>query len=606
MTAAVAVTLAACSGGHSTSTQPQSQTSGKAVNGGTVNVAEAASVTPNWIFPFSPIANFSVANISDLQQLLYRPLYWFGGHNDQPTNDPGLSVARQPTYSTDGKTVTIKIKPWKWSNGEAVNAKDVVFWLNMSKAEAAQWAGTVPGAYPDNIKSYKATSADTVQLTMDKKYSSNWLLYNEFSQITPMPMAWDVTSASAAAGSGGCLTSVSKCPAVWKFLTAQSKDQSTYATSKIWGVVDGPWKLKSYNSDGHYSIVPNTAYSGSPKPKLDQVNFLPFTTDTAEFNVLKSGNQIDLGYVPPQDLPTKPAGSDLPKNNPAGSNYDLAAAYRWSINYFPINFNNPTVGPTFKQLYVRQALEQTLDQPVDVQKALRGYGLVNFGPVPAKPVNKWMSPAAKQGTPYPFDVNKAKQLLTSHGWTETNGVMTCTKPGSGSNQCGPDVKSGAKMEFNLDYASGTPSLDQEMQQYKSDASKAGIVLNVTSKPFDSVTGESVPCTASQKICKWEMGNWGGGWIYAPDYLPTGESLFATGAGSNSGSYSDAKMDKLINTTLTSSDMNAFYAFEDYTAQQLPVIFQANVYDVFATSTKVGGVNYNPLQTLVPEYWYRTK
>jgi peptide/nickel transport system substrate-binding protein len=103
-----------------------------------------------------------------------------------------------------------------------------------------------------------------------------------------------------------------------------------------------------------------------------------------------------------------------------------------------------------------------------------------------------------------------------------------------------------------------------------------------------------------------MANWGGGWIYAPDYLPTGESLFTTGAGSNSGSYSDPRMDKLITATQTQNGTQPLFAYQDYAAQQLPVIYQPNPYTVAATSSHVGGVVYNPLLTLTPEYWYRTK
>ena len=82
-----------------------------------------------------------IRNLFEFQTLMYRPLYWFGGHNTQPTLDAGLSAAKLPQYSSDGKSVTIKLKPWKWSNGEAVNADDVVFWMNMVKAEKANWGG---------------------------------------------------------------------------------------------------------------------------------------------------------------------------------------------------------------------------------------------------------------------------------------------------------------------------------------------------------------------------------------------------------------------------------------------------------------------------------
>ena len=607
--AALALALAACTPSHSatnSASSPSAGATGTPKNGGTVTVAEPPSVTPNWIWPMASLAYFSVENISNLQQPMYRPLYWFGGDNDQPTLDAGLSAADPPQYAANGRSVTVHLKPWKWSNGESVNADDVLFWMHMVKAEKSNWAGYVPGAFPDNITSVTKVDPSTVKLTLNSAYSSNWFTYNQLSQITPMPMAWDVTSAGAKAGSGGCTQSMAACKAVYRFLTSQAKDQKTYATSKIWSVVDGPWKLGSYDSAGHYSFVPNASYSGSPRPKLDKVEFLPFTSDSAEYNVLKSGGSVDFGYIPSQDLPPRPAGSAVPANNPLGNGSYLLPAYTWSVNYFVPNLNNPQMGAAFRQQYVREALQMTLDQPVTVKKALLGYGYANFTPVPVKPANKWLSPAAKQGTPYPFDVATAKQLLASHGWTEQGGVMTCTSPGSSASQCGTGVRAGTKLKVSFDYASGTQSLDQSMQQYKSDAGKAGIDLVMKQKPFNSVIGEAVPCKATQSTCGWQIANWGGGWIYAPDYLPTGESLFATGAGSNSGSYSDPKMDQLITASQKQNGTQPLYAYEDYAAKQLPVIFQANAYAVDAISKHVGGVVVNPLGTLLPEYWYRTK
>ena len=74
-----------------------------------------------------------------------------------------------------------------------------------------------------------------------------------------MPMAWDVTSLSAKPGSGGCTTDSAadkwaKCKAVYTFLTAQAKNASTYATSPLWSVVDGPWKLSSFSTTGNVTI----------------------------------------------------------------------------------------------------------------------------------------------------------------------------------------------------------------------------------------------------------------------------------------------------------------------------------------------------------------
>jgi peptide/nickel transport system substrate-binding protein len=599
--AAVALLAAACGSSSGSSAPPSGST---AVKGGTVTWAELPSSVPNWIFPFASLTYFSVPNSQDLQYLMYKPLYWFGGQGTDPTVDYSLSPANAPVYSDGGKTVTIGLKGWKWSNGETVDAKDVIFWLHMMEAELANWAGASPGGIPTNITSMSATGPNTVTLHLNKAYSSLWYTYNELSQITPMPMSWDVTSLTAKAGSGGCTTDSAadkwaKCKAVYTFLIAQAKDTATYATSPIWSVSDAAWKLKSFNTSGNLSFVPNPKYSGSPKPKIAVFKEVPFTSDTAEYTALKTG-ALDIGYVPAADLPVKSATQALPGTNPLGSGFTMQPNYDWGFAYYLINFKNPAFGPEFKQLYVRQALEYVDDQNGISKATDRGYAYPTTGIAPAEPTtNPWISSAQKENNgdgPYAFNIAKAKSLLTSHGWTEQAGVMTCTDP----SKCGAGVAKGAKLKFTLDYATGQAATDQEVAIYKSDASKAGIDITIVGKTFDTVAGEAVPSNPS-----WQ-GALYGLWIFSPDYEPTGEPLFATGAGSNGGSYSDPTMDKLINGTLTTSSVAAYHTFANYSAEQLPYIYMPLPYGIQEVSSKLKGVTFNPLQTELPEYYSFTK
>lgn len=48
---------------------------------------------------------------------------------------------------------------------------------------------------------------DALALHLKKAYSSSWFTYNQLAEVTPMPLAWDVTSTGAKKGSGGCATS---------------------------------------------------------------------------------------------------------------------------------------------------------------------------------------------------------------------------------------------------------------------------------------------------------------------------------------------------------------------------------------------------------------
>jgi len=607
--AMAAIVAAACS--SSSSTPPSSSSSGgQAVKGGTATVALAAGVTNNWIFPFYAITNASVYNGQLFQWLMYRPLYFFGNNTstDVAINYP-LSPANAPVYSNGGKTVTVTMKGWKWSNGGLVDASSVLFFLNMAFAEKANWYAYAPGLLPDNVVSATA-SGTTLTLHLDKSYSSLWYTYNQLAELTPMPESWDVTSLSGAPGSGGCTTDSAadgwaKCKAVYTFLTAQSKNASTYATSPLWSVVDGPWKLSSFSTTGHVTMVPNTRYSGSPKPTLAAIKFVPWTSDSAEYAALKT-RQLDVGYIPMADLPSKPANAVLPAANPVGSGYNLQPFYSFGISYAQPNFNNPQVGWMVRQLYMRQALQSVFDQPGIIKSIWRGYALPGSGPAPnTPPGNQWIPAAQTQNNsqgPYPFSIAKAKSLLTSHGWSEVGGVMTCQDPA----KCGTGIKQGQQAKFTFNYATGNAAATAQWQTYKSDASKAGIDINLVGQTFNTIIGESAPCAPMGPKCNVQVFAFGGWAFNGPGFEPTGEPLFATGAGSNSGNYSDPKMDQLITATHTSGSMTTFHEYATYGAQQLPFIWAPNPYMIQAVSTKLNGVSFNALFTLLPEYWHFTK
>jgi peptide/nickel transport system substrate-binding protein len=600
-TAAVALVAAACgSGGGSNGSAPAR---GTPVSGGTASYALPPSTAPNYIFPFTSSSYDLVVNTDYFQYLMYRPLYWFGdGAN--PTLNPSLSLADQPVYK--GNQVTITLKGWKWSNGETVSAQDVVFWIHMLQAVgSADWGAYVPGGFPGNVSYVKAVSPTELTMTTDKAYNPTWFTYNELSQITPMPKAWDRT----ASGPSDCTNVVADCAKVYAYLGSQSKAVSGWASSPVWSVVDGPWKLASFSADGNSTFVPNKAYSGSPKPRLAKFQEVPFTTENAEYNMLRAGaagsQKIDVGYLPMTVAPDKPIGATAGANPVNG--YTLSPLYSWSINYFPMNFQSTTGnGPVIRQLYFRQAMEYVMNQKTVIQGPLRGYGLYTVGPVGSYPSTSFLSAQGMQGDPFPYDPAKAKRLLTSHGWNVVpNGTTTCVKP----SLCGPGVMQGKKLVFTLPYATGTTWIGQEMTQLHSSASLVGIKLNLEPKPFDQMTTiAGGNCVAAHISCAWDMGDWGSGWRFSPDYYPTGETLFLSSSAANSSGYTDARNDTLIDQTLTSSSPQSLYAWQDYLAAQAPVVWQPNgAYELSEVASNLRGVTPQSTTLAInPENWYFVK
>jgi peptide/nickel transport system substrate-binding protein len=576
------------------------------VSGGTATWAELPSDIPNYIFPFTSSEFISVSNLEDFGYLMYRPLYWFGT-GAAPTMNTSLSLAYPPTFS--GNTVTVKLKPYKWSNGQAVTAQNVMFWINMLQAVGDVDWGAFTGFPNTVVTNVKAVSSTELTMTMDKAYSHNWFLYNELSQITPMPEAWDRT----ASGPSHCSTTVSDCAAVYNYLNAESKDLSTYATSPLWGVVDGPWKLSAFNADGHLTMVPNKLYSGPNKPHLSQFKEVPFTTDAAEYDVLRapsSSSSVTVGYIPTEDLQSKPLSAAVGHNPLPG--YYLAPQVTWGVSYYTLN-EQSTIGDhaaIFKQLYFRQALAYLMDQPADLAGPLKGYGVTQNGPIGSYPATSWLSPQGKKGVTFPYDPAKAKTLLTSHGWSVApNGTTTCAKAGSAAGDCGAGITAGSALSFTFAYANGLSWVQQELLQLQGSAAGVGIKLNLKPEPFDDVvSADAGNCVVAKIPCSWDMADWGLGWSFAPDYYPTGETLFLCGAIANSSGYCSPTNDAMIEKTLTSTNLSYMYSWQDYLATQLPVEWQVNApYLVAEIANNLKGVT--PMSTtlnLNPENWYYVK
>lgn len=593
--AAVTVTLivlTACSN----SPVKSSSATATPINGGTVTFAESAGGKPDYIFPMMTPLHQSIANIEQFNRLSYRSLYWIG-KDDQPVIDPTMSLAQDAVYSDGNTTVSVTLNDYKWSDGQPITTRDVEFWINLFRANKKISAGYIPGAFPDNIAKFTAVNDKTFTLKLTGAYSTGWFNYNELSQIVPIPQhVWDKTSAS------GAVSDLDRNPAtaklVYAFLNKEANDISTYGTNPLWQTVSGPWVLSTYRPDGYAEFTPNKNYSGSNKPHIDKFIETPFTSEATELNVIRSGKTIDYGYLPVQEI--------AQEGTLKSSGYSIAPWQSWGTNFMVMNFNHPLTGPLINQLYIRQAMQSLVNQEAMIKGPLQGTGSVNLGPIRISNFIK----SYDTSKVFPYNPEKAKTLLASHGWKVTpNGVSTCITPGTGAAQCGPGIAAGTKLQFNLEYSSGVVTLDQEMQAMKSDFSAAGISLNLSQAPFNTVLGDLAPCKKGDNACKFQLINWGGGWIYGINPYPSGEQLFGTGAGSNYVGFSNKNSDALMSAAVHTDNPQALVNVANDLANQVPVLWMpTELYRISVISNRLSGVNMkqSPILSLTPEDWQLTK
>jgi peptide/nickel transport system substrate-binding protein len=573
----------------------------------TITWAEGPGFAPDWIFPIPTSAVNSVFNLYTFEWMMWRPVFWTINGVTAEVN-PSMSIGNTPVYSNGDKTVAVTLKSWKWSDGRPVTANDLLFDIDLIKAgikEApSNWSGYVPGHFPDNLVSTSEPSASTLVMNFSGPVNPTWFTNDYLGRGPLIPLPAQVWAKSSA--TGPIVTDWNTDPAVaakiFNFLTAQAKDVSTYAANPLWQTVDGPYKISAFNATtGGYTLVPNTSYSGPHADPMPAVQAVPFTSETAEFNAIKAGS-VDLGYVPPTDVP------QLPQLSRRGYNY--FGMPEFGMTFANYNFKDTTgdFNNIVAQLYFRQAMAHLEDQQGWISAFMYGAGDPAYGPIPAYPHSPYL-PANAATDPYPFNVNTAISILKSNGWTvNPGGTDVCAKAGPGTGDCGAGIPAGTTLKFNLIYSTSLALFGEEMTDLASQAKKAGISITLSSSNFDYMISNYIDPAAPANENKWAMMDFGDETL--PPY-PTTFGLFNTGGSSQIGDYSNPTADSLINTSITGGNPTAVKNEASFLTSDLPVMFQPSPDDIVAWKTDISATIPQALESLTqfyaePEFWYLTK
>jgi peptide/nickel transport system substrate-binding protein len=641
---------------------------------------------PTFAYPLMPIADFTQSN-GGFQQGLYRPLYWFGTSTGKVDINPAASLAAAPVLSNGGKTATITLKSgYKWSNGEKLDAANIMEFLNLFTAYPTSYGAYGPPVngtsvtIPDIISSASEPNGPTgltVKINFYSPVSAHWFLFNPMSEVTPFPLAWNIqakgwtpgstltASDAASKAHGNLAVTASSCPTntfigngnttgptgsnltdpngqptilpqsaktvaeacqeVVATMDSFANDTTNYAnasteTGKLWGISDSPWKLKTFNeATAAMSFVRNSSYGG-PAAYAKGINVVPCQSVTGDcYNLLLAG-KLTVGGLPSADAAPITNLSQAPGQQTVAlaKNYNLVVSPSWSIGFSPLNFKSANTGATddsavsgdttprsalYAQGYVARALNDSYPVTLIDTQVYRGYSYSTYGPIPPLPTNTFSTIKAS-----PYKLSLVKTELSANGWTlqsysgssaGLSKVWTCTNPGTGTGKCGAGIGSGATMTFRVDaITQGSTQAQQEESIWQSAAASAGINLIINGGNFDQTIAQDTPSST-----KWDMYT-GSGWIYAPDFNPSGEGLWLTGAGGDSGSYSSATNDKNVLGTLNGTVSLDTYA--KYLEANPPVVWNHWSVGLDEISNKVGGFVPQATGYSTPELWYLKK
>ena len=292
-------------------------------------------------------------------------------------------------------------------------------------------------------------------------------------------------------------------------------------------------------------------------------------------------------------------------NNPRlAGKYNLNPLYSWAINYFPYNFNSTAdggnAGKIFSQLYFRQAVQYLVDQPAYIKSFAHGYGVGTYGPVPSEPQNAYATSYEKTN-PYPYNPSKAKspaeQSRVECGRRRYRYVPEAGHGGRAvrrrhpqGRQAGlrPPVRRWPVADHRHDERR---EVELVLRWHQHDPLHRHVRHG--DRERHAVQRQRVHVAAGELGCRVDL---------LARLLPIGEEIFQTGAGSNSGSYSNPTND--ANIKATNFQDVTLSKYENYLAQQLPVVYQpnyANPFNEIATNLK-GATPLNVLQAITPENW----
>jgi len=531
--------------GCGTTSSVASTTVGPGLSDKAIKLVGGVQVEPNDFFPIVSAAACSVENYSVTSEM-YAPLLYM---NNQDQIDYSQSIASGIVVSHHDTVYIINLHHnWRWSNGQPVDAKDVVYAWDIILASAApnapwEYCGVGSGGIPEDWQSVVATGPYQVTVTLTKPLNPVWFEYNGLSNLVPIPhKVWDRYSNMNQELSW--INSISNSP-----------------TNPAFQVVDGPYKLGTDVNDEYWTLVANPSYV-LKKPTIKELLFEYETSNANLFAGLRKGEFATTG------IPTsfEPDVRQLPHY------YQVEKApYSFCFNYMQPNLSPKApggIGKVFQQLAVRQALQLGIDQPAIIKDFYHGLAYATYDPVPEYPANPFYDKSLKN--PYPFNIQRGIKLLEADGWHMVHGVME---------------KNGQKLEFQFLVASGSTTDTEIAELIQADWAKEGIIANIKEEPFNQV----IATTFSTYQFEW----WGGGWCYgATD--PTGDQLFASNSPANGGDYVSPTMNRLIAASIAPQSpaeaTKTLDAYQVFAAQNLPVIYLPTATGLQVVEDGLHGVN----------------
>jgi peptide/nickel transport system substrate-binding protein len=312
---ATAVLVVGCGGGGTSSSGSSSSTGkasgeAKATAGGTLHFALESE--PETLNPPAVIEGSALIVLLEVAEGLYL-------FNEEGEVEPNL--ATNSKTSADGRIWTFTLaKGVKFSNGQAMTSKDVLFSL-----EQARHSPLYSGFYED-IASISAPNPGTITIKT-----------KEPAPALPAQLA-SYTADVIPANFGG--------------VSAKEFGQKPIGT--------GPFQVASWHRGGELVLEQSPSYWKSTKPHLESIVFTAVTDETSRLSQIRGG-QLDMTKATPLAVKTGVA---------PGSGVRVEETAQTIVDYLLLNQNNPS----FEDPRMREAINLAVDRQGLIKAATDGKG----------------------------------------------------------------------------------------------------------------------------------------------------------------------------------------------------------------------------------------
>ena len=314
----------------------------------------------------------------------------------------------------------------------------------------------------------------------------------------------------------------------------------------------GPFKFAEWESNAKVVVTRNADYWDGA-PSLEAVVFRPITDGNTRVAEMLSGGLDVMVEIPPDSVA---------QFNGNGFNLlEQAGPHLWFL------ILNAKEGP-FTDKRVRQAINYAIDKKTLVEQVLQGTAEVASGPTP--PAFSWAYNESLQ--PYPYDPEKAKQLLQAAGHENASLTFYVTEGGSGMLD---PVPMGTAIQADL--------------------AKVGVDVKIETYEWNTFLGKVNPGLegkADMAEMAWMTND--------PDtlpYLALRTDAWPDKGGFNSGYYSNPEVDKLLEAARQSTDQaeraKLYQQMQEIVHEDAPWAFIANWKQNAATSDSVKNFELQP-------------